>query len=218
MLTAGLGVAGLSNILISFFPPFMGILILWLSNAYAQSMLWSSVLCVVSSIYDKETAKKKTSVMVTSVAMGNILSIIINTYLITKFGTKYAFAVPGFLTVVLGILVFISTKHIAPPTRNVEKKHISMWELIKRKDVFTMIIPATLHGVMKDNISLWMAVYIVDKFCVDLTTSSYYILMIPAIGFVGRTVYPAVYKLCKNRENIIYTFRKYLFRFQQTIF
>ena len=25
--------------------------------------------------------------------------------------------------------------------------------------------------------------------------------MIPAIGFVGRTVYPAVYKLCKNREN-----------------
>lgn len=203
MLTIGLGIAGISNICISFFPPFVGILILWLANAYAQSMLWSSVLCVVSSIYDKETAKKKTSVMVTSVAMGNILSIIINTYLITKFGTRFAFIVPGILTVVLGILVFISTKHIKPSTENSEKKHISMWELIKKKEVFTMIIPATLHGVMKDNISLWMAVYIVDKFCVDLTTSSYYILLIPAIGFVGRTIYPAVYKLCKNRENTV---------------
>lgn len=203
MLTVGLGLAGLSNIFISFFPPFIGILILWLANAYAQSMLWSSVLCVVSDIYDKETAKKKTSIMVTSVAMGNILSIIINTYLITKFGTKFAFVVPGILTVVLGILVFISTKHIKAPAENSEKKHISMWQLLKEKDVFTMLIPATLHGVMKDNISLWMAVFIVDKFCVDLTTSSYYILMIPAIGFVGRTIYPAVYKLCKNRENTV---------------
>lgn len=203
MLTVGLGVAGISNIFVGFFPPFIGILILWLANAYAQSMLWSSVLCVVASIYDKETAKKKTSVMVTSVAMGNILSIIINTYLITKFGTKFAFIVPGILTVVLGILVFISTKHIKPSTQNSEKKHISMWELIKKKEVFTMIVPATLHGVMKDNISLWMAVFIVDTCNVNLAESSYYILLIPVIGFIGRTIYPAVYKLCKNRENTV---------------
>ena len=203
MLTAGLCVAGFSNIFIGFFPPFVGILILWLTNAYAQSMLWSSVLCVVSSIYDKEVAKKKTSVMVTSVAMGNILSIIINTYLITCFGTRFAFFVPGILTGVLGVLVLISTKHIKLSTENSEKKHISMWELIKKKEVYTMIIPATLHGVMKDNISLWMAVFIVDKFCVDLTTSSYYILLIPTIGFIGRAIYPVVYKLCKNRENTV---------------
>lgn len=203
MLTVGLGLAGFSNIFISFFPPFIGIFILWLTNAYAQSMLWSSVLCVVSSIYNKEIAKKKTSVMVTSVGMGNILSIIINTYLITNFGTRFAFVVPGILTVVLGALVFVSTKHIKPSTENSVKKHISMWELIKKKEVFTMIIPATLHGVMKDNISLWMAVFIVDKFCIDLTTSSYYILLIPTIGFIGRTSYPAVYKLCKNRENTV---------------
>lgn len=203
MLTVGLGIAGISNIFISFFPPFIGILILWFTNAYAQSMLWSSVLCVVSSIYDKETAKKKTSVMVTSVAMGNILSIIINTYLITNFGTRFAFVVPGILTVVLGALVFVSTKHITPSTENSEKKHVSMWELLKKKEVFTMIIPATLHGAIKDNISLWMAVYIVDKFCVDLTTSSYYILLIPTIGFIGRTIYPAVYELCRNRENTV---------------
>lgn len=203
MLTVGLCVAGISNICISFFPPFIGILILWLANAYAQSMLWSSVLCVVASIYDSETAKKKTSLMVTSVAMGNILSIIINTYLITKFSTRFAFVVPGILTVVLGALVLISTKHIKPSVENSEKKHISMFGLVKKKEVFTMLVPATLHGVMKDNISLWMTVFVVDKFCVNLAESSYYVLMIPVIGFIGRTIYPAVYKLCKNRENTV---------------
>lgn len=203
MLTVGLGIAGISNLLISFFPPFIGIFVLWLTNAYAQSMLWSSVLCVVSSLYDKQTAKKKTSVMVTSVAMGNILSIIVNTYLITNFGTKFAFIVPGFLTFVLGLLVFISTKHIKPSFENTSKKHISMLELVKDRRVFTMFVPAMLHGVIKDNISLWMAVFIVNRYTVDLTKSSYYILLIPIIGFIGRIIYPGVYKLCNNRENTV---------------
>ncbi len=203
MLSAGLGIAGLSNLFISFFPPFTGIFILWLTNAYAQSMLWSSVLCVVSSLYDKQTAKKKTSVMVTSVAMGNILSIIVNTYLITNFGTKFAFIVPGILTLALGFFVFISTKHIKSSSENAVKKHISMLELIKEKRVLTMLVPAMLHGVMKDNISLWMAVFIVDSYSIDLTKSSYYILLIPIIGFIGRIVYPGVYKLCGNKENIV---------------
>lgn len=203
MLTFGLVGAGLSNVFVGFFPPFIGIFILWLTNAYTQSMLWSAVLCVVSSIYDKETAKKKTSIMVTSVAMGNILSIIINTYLITKFGTRFAFIVPGILTMVLGVLVFVSTKGIKQATEVIEKNRISMWTLIKKKEVLTMAFPAMFHGVMKDNISLWMAVFIVDRFLVDLTVSSSYILLIPIIGFIGRIIYPALYNLCRSKENTV---------------
>ena len=54
---------------------------------------------------------------------------------------------------------------------------------------------------MKENISLWMTVFIVDTYFVDLSTSSYYILLIPAIGLVGRIIYSAVYKICKEKEN-----------------
>jgi len=206
MLTSGLALAGISNIFISFFPPFIGICIFWFANAYAQSMLWSSVLSVVSSIYGKETAKKKTSVMVTSVAMGNILSIIVNTYLITNFGPKFAFIVPGILTVVLGLAVLIFTKDVKPSSETSVKKHISMLSLIKKRSVVTMLVPAMLHGVMKDNISLWMAVFIVERFAVDLTKSSYYILLIPTIGFIGRIIYPTVYKILKNKENTVSLF------------
>lgn len=203
MLTTGLAAAGLSNLFISLFPPFIGIFILWTTNAFAQSMLWSSVLCVVSSMYEKSVAKQKTSVMVTSVAMGNILGIIINTALITRLGVKFAFVVPGILTVVLGILVFLSTRHIKPAEAVKSEKHISMLQLLKNREMLLMSVPAVFHGVMKENISLWMAVYIVDTYCIDLSTSAYYVLLIPAIGFVGRTIYPLLYKLCKNRENTV---------------
>ena len=202
MLTVGLAVAGLSNIFIAFLPPFIGIFILWTTNAYAQSMLWSSVLCVVSSIYEGETAKNKTSLMVTSVAMGNILAIILNTYLITKFGVQYAFLIPGAITAFLGVAVFFATRKIKPVS-NKEKKHLSMIKLLRDEKTLSMTVPAVMHGVMKENISLWMTVFIVDKYCVDLSVSSYYILLIPTIGFIGRTLYPLAYKACRNRENTV---------------
>lgn len=202
MLTTGLLIAGISNIAISFLPPFIAIFVFWTANAYAQSMLWSSVLCVVSSLYDKQTAKRKTTVMVTSVAVGNIAAIIICSFLITTFSVKFAFIVPGAITVILGALVFLATKGISPKEA-VAKKHKSMWQLLKDPHIAIMIFPALFHGVMKENISLWMTVFIVDIYNVDLSKSAYYILMIPAIGLIGRTIYTFIYKLCNEKENTV---------------
>lgn len=202
MITIGLAVAGVSNILVSFFPPFIGVFLLWASNAYAQSMLWSSVLRIVSSIYEERAAKKKTSLMVTSVAVGNILGILINTWLITQFGTAFAFIVPGALTILLGGAVLFTTRGIAPAGSS-EKKPLSVFRLLKNKELCLMLIPALLHGVMKENISLWMTVYFVDQFQIDLNATAYFILFIPLIGFIGRLLYPVCYKLCREREHVV---------------
>ena len=64
-----------------------------------------------------------------------------------------------------------------------------------------MIFPAAFHGVMKENISLWMTVFIVDRYAVDLNTSSYYVLLIPMIGLVGRVLYPIVFRACGEKEH-----------------
>ncbi len=202
MLTIGLAVAGASNILISFLPPFIGIFILWTTNAYAQSMLWSSVLCAVSAMFEGKTAKRMTSIMVTSVAMGNILAIIVNTFFITKFGVEYAFLIPGLFTLIMGVLVLITARDIKAEAQTT-KKHISMFQLIKNREVLMMGVPAVMHGVMKENISLWMTVFVVDKYNVDLSVSSFYILLIPVIGFIGRTLYPFALRLCGEKENTV---------------
>ena len=64
-----------------------------------------------------------------------------------------------------------------------------------------MGIISMIHGVMKENISLWMAVYVVDTYCVDLTDSALSILLIPCIGFIGRMIYPLLFRLFREREN-----------------
>ena len=199
MLCSGLLLAGLSNICIGFFPPFAGIIVLWGANAFAQSMLWSSVLCVISEIYG-EKAKKASSYIVTSVAVGNLLGIVINTVLITKLGLGFAFIVPGGLTLVCGALVFLSVRKIRPAEEK-DKKHFSMLKLLKMKEMKLSLLPAMFHGMMKDNISLWMTVYFVDRFNVNLSESAYFILLIPVMGFIGRILYPFCYKLCGEDEH-----------------
>ena len=190
---------GLGNILMSFFPPFIGMLLLWTINAYAQSMLWSSVLGSVTAIYDEQAAKRKMSVMITSVAVGNILGIIVNTLFIECFGIRYAFIVPGALTFVMGILTYAAVREIGGVPR--VKRRSSVFSVLKNRELMLMNGAAAAHGVIKENIGLWMAVYVADVYAADLTKSSYYILLIPAIGLLGRGIYPTLFRLCGEDEN-----------------
>lgn len=264
MLTVGLGVGGLSCLLIGFLPPYVGILLLWGVNAYAQSMLWSSVLCVVSSIYRGPRLKRMTSLMVTAVAAGNIISILLSGWIITAFGVRLAFIVPGSLNILLGAVVFFATRRLdgagdesalepdggsasadnlsldkpgrcvsesqigdsaqcsealmeesgegsvgarvesAPPTTAATgTKHFSILELIKNRDLLLMSIPSVLHGVMKENVTVWMVAYIAYAFGTNLGESAWYVMLIPIIGLVGRLSYPALLKLSGGNENSV---------------
>lgn len=211
MICTGLIVSGISNICFGFFPPFVAIFIIWAANAYAQSMLWSSVLCIVASIYDEKSAKKMNSYMVTSVATGNILGILINSFIIVHIGVKYAFIIPGAITLILSTFVFFTTRTIVPA--QAKKQSASLFRLFKNKQIQLTVVPALMHGVMKENISLWMTVFIVDVFAIDLSKSSYFVLFIPLVGFVGRFLYPAMHKLCRENE-----FRVALYAFACCVF
>lgn len=204
MITTGLIAVSISNILVGLFPPFIAIFLLWSTNAYAQSMLWSSVLCVVSDIYPEQEAKKKTSLMVTSVATGNIVAILLNTFLITKLGIAFAFVIPGIITLLLGGAVCIVAKDVVPPCE--AKNHKSLFGLLKKRTILLLLVPALMHGVMKENITLWMVAYIVDTFNLHLEDSAYFVLFIPLIGFVGRLLYPVCYKALRENEHLVSAF------------
>ncbi len=229
MICTGLALAGAANLGFGFFPPFVGMLLLWSLNALAQSMLWSSILCVLAAIHGEEEAKKRTSLMVTSVAFGNIAGIVVNTAIISRFGLAFAFIIPGAFTLVMGaaVLATIGRLPVGMPEnaqnsqnqqnpqhtpdsqnpQNVEKLAASgresLLSLAKRKDVRITVATALLHGTIKDNISLWMAVYFIDAFSIDLAASTGFVLFIPVAGFVGRIAYPLVYKLLGRREHLV---------------
>lgn len=201
MISGGLLACAVCNIAIGFFPPFIAIFLLWSVNAYAQSMLWGSLISVMSSIYDEQTAKKRTAFLSTTVAVGNIAGILICTLLITRLGVRFAFIVPGAVTLVLSLCVALSMLSVRPEKGG--KSHLSMLSLIKNREILRICIPAALHGIMKENISLWMTVYVIDTYGVDLGGSAYYLLLIPAFGFVGRVGHAFFYRIFKENEHSV---------------
>lgn len=203
MLSSGLAAVGASNIISGLFPPFFAMAILWGINAYGQSMLWGSVLHVVSSLYDADKARRRSALAATSVAAGNIIAIAFNTWLIEHFGMQYAFFVPGALNVIMCPLVYLSLRHIHLESIPKGRSLFSFIKLLRFKRMRIMLLPALFHGIVKDSTAFWMALYFVDVFKIDLKSSWYFMLLIPVIGLAGRLTYNFFYRLSKSDENIV---------------
>lgn len=201
LIVTGLVLTAAANLLIGILPPYILILCLWCVNAFGQSMLWSAMLRTMTSIYGKAQAGKKVPVLVSSVSAGNILGILLGGQLVTWFGIRAAFWIPGVMTAVMGAL----TAWIIPPAADSgsQKKPFPLRALLGNRQIRTILLPAMFHGAMKDTISLFMAVYFLDTFGVDLASSAWYVLLIPTVGLAGRLVYPAFYRVLKQREHFL---------------
>lgn len=202
MIALGLLFTGVSNLMIGILPPYLVILMLWCVNAYAQSMLWSSMLRCMTGLYGKETADRKVPVLVSSVSVGNIVGIILSSWMVDVFGIQAAFYAPGAITVLLGIVCAYVLRTV-PEGPKPQKQSFPLAEFVRDKRIRGMLLPALFHGVVKDNIGSWMALYFVTRYAVDLEGSALFVLLIPAVGMAGRLVYPFCYRLSRQRENLI---------------
>ena len=198
MISLGLILCGISNLCIGLFPPFYLFLLLWGVNAFAQSMLWGAILRILSAVYPDDVAKRRASQMGTAVASGNLLAILLNSGLIDGFGAQWAFLVPGGITLILSTLIVLFTRTVAAGVSASAPQPYGL--LLRHRTLRRMLIPAVIHGVMKDNISLWMTVYVMDRFGIDLEQSSSFILLIPVLGFVGRMAAPTLYRFSRGQE------------------
>lgn len=202
MVAVGLLLTAISNLLIGLIPAYVTILAFWAINAYAQSMLWSSLLRCMTGLYGQEKANKKVPILVSSVSVGNIAGIVLSTWMVDSFGVVWAFILPGLLTAILGVCAAVVLRTV-PEEGKQEKQSFPVVEFFRNRQIRSVLLPSLFHGVIKDNIGNWMAIYFITKYAVDLKSSAWFVLLIPAVGMVGRLAYPFCYKLCKQREHLI---------------
>ena len=201
MICSGLFLIGTSNFAFGTLPVFPALLVFWGVNAYAQSMLWSSMLCVLVEVFGSKKSSKASSYMVTSVAFGNLVGILLNTKVINSFGVKYAFFVPAMICLLLVIIVFILIFNIKRPSAQKSEKRNSLAELLCQKVIILSLLMAFIHGMIKENVTVWMAVYFVDTYAINLTDTSTFVLFVPLVGLIGRLIYPILYKICAENEH-----------------
>jgi OPA family glycerol-3-phosphate transporter-like MFS transporter len=156
----------------------------------------------MTGLYGKGGTDKRAPILATSVALGNVLGIIVTSWLVTRFGIRAAFLVPGGLTALTGLFCLRVLPSL-PEAPKPPKQEFPVVRFLKDRRIRGQLLPAMFHGVIKDNISLWMAVYFLDRFAIDLESSAWYVLLIPLIGLASRFLYPICYRLISQRENFI---------------
>lgn len=203
MICAGLAAAGISNLVFGFLPPFPALLVLWGCNAFAQSMLWGSVLRIVTAIYPPEIVRQYTSLMVTTVSTGTIVGFLLDAQCVTRIGLPFAFFLPGLFCLFCCLLTALFTGKIHPTASGHSEKAPSLRGQFTGNDYRSKFLPAFLHGIMKDNISLWLPAFFVFRYRIDLQQISLFVIIVPAVGLIGRLAYPAFFKLCGSRDEVV---------------
>ena len=202
VITAGICTAGLANLLMGTAPAYFLMALLWGVNALGQSVLWGSVLNSMGAVYEGSELKKHTALMTTSIPVGNIAGYLLSSYLCAGSGWRTAFYVPGVLCILSGIAarVILKDVELKAPAVSETAGFGSIQKEIPKQDVYGKLIPAFLHGLIKDNSSFWLPTILAMQYMVKSEVTGLLVVIVPCIGFVGRLAYPAVLKAADDDE------------------
>lgn len=201
----GLLLTAVCNVVLTALPPYAVFVLLWGVNAFGQSMLWGAILRVVAEVYPERKAKKVSSYMVTSVAFGNVIGILVNTVIVKNCGLRYAFLIPGVIVAACFVfaLIFITRVSVAK-TSECEKSHVLTFkEVFAERQVRRICLPVFIHGIIKDNVSFWMTLFYASEYGIDLSEIAVFIVFIPLVGLLGRLIFPVLYKVMKENEHYV---------------
>ena len=204
MLSLSLIVSAIINLVIALGVHFTYFKFLWLLNGVSQSILWSSLILVLSENLDDQHLKKAIVVMSTCVPAGTFLaygaSALFSTF--TSYNASFLLAAVGMS--VVGILWFFTETKVTCPTVKVTEK---VGEQPKQKNklasslIVTIIIIcvfAIICNLVKDGLQTWTPDILGKKFTLPNSLSIMLTLLLPLVGVLGATIAVKVQSIIKN--------------------
>ncbi len=203
MIVCGLLITGVSNLAIGVSPRFPGIVFAWGINAFGQSMIWGPLLRMFSGTYGENRLKTVSQFLVSSVAAGSILGLLAASWCASAFGAAACFLIPGGIALVMAAVSGRLLEDVPGEKQNrAFLFRDAVCRLYREPHFRKLVFPALAHGMLKDNINVWLALYLVDTYGVRAESIAGYIFFVPFFAFVGRLLYPALFQKWKNEYKI----------------
>jgi len=203
IMTFGLMVTALSNLFIGFLPGFYSIAVLWGLNACGQSVLWGPMLRAINEYYGPERGKVLCQRVITSCTVGSMLGTLLAGACSTALGAAACFLIPGAMVLVLSVIVNLTLR--GKETKRAETavvKPKSFGYVLRDRGFQKMAAPALLYGVVRNNISGWMAIYFMDMFGIDLQSVSFFVFIMPVFSLLGQTAFPRFCRILGNESRV----------------
>ena len=137
--------------------------------------------------------------MGTSLCVGNVGGLLLAFYAAEHIGLGYVFTIPGIISVAISLITFLFFRGDASVSK--ASSWLPQFSLLKVPSIGRMVVPAFLHGVLKDNLNLWVALYFAVAFQIDTSKVQFFVYAIPVTALLGRLIYPTLFKHLGNNEN-----------------
>ena len=203
VILAGLLIAASTNFIIGLFPSFAVIAVLWGVNAFGQAMLWGPLLRSYRESCGGKAYLTISRTLGTSIPVGSIIGLCLSSWLVGRRDVSACFIVPALLVLLIAALarIFLFS---APGHSNAKNGGFigAFRAMLTQKRFREIVFPAMAHGMIKDNITVWLALYFVDKYGVDVSKVAGYVFFIPLLTMLGKSSYLFLAKLLKDDYRI----------------
>jgi len=201
----GLTVSALCNISLFFHIPFSIIKYIWLVDAAALSVLWSSVIVIFSENLDEKHMKRSVIITGSTTALGTFLTYFVNFLFVKYLNYRYTFLFSGILLIAYSVFWFISYK----PIKQEEKKQKEEVKInnVKAKSTITTTLVAffvlvamfcILSNFVKDGLQTWVPSILKETFGMEDDISILLSLVVPLLGTLSGVLCIAAKKISKD--------------------
>ena len=197
MISSGLMIAAISNLLMPLSTNTILFMLFWGLNGYANSMIWAPILRIFSeNLYIEDTNKACVDIA-SSMALGTLGSYFLTAIMVRIIGWKAAFFAPGILLTIVTVVFWLTIKKIesyidkhgeeqdATFKRKIEVGQVAFTEILFKTGLLMFLVPVVLHGFLKDGATSWVPTYIHDEFKLSTSFSSIMTMIIPIINLFG---------------------------------
>lgn len=183
-----LAVSSLLNLAVFFGAPFWTIKYLWLLNGAFQSILWPSLILVLSHALPGSYLKRSVLVMSTTVPVGTLLAYGFSSLMAAAGGFSFSF-LAGAIVMVSAAVVWLalyrepSLKEASPTDSGASDKDKPSTALIAT--IVMLCLFAVANNLVKDGLTTWVPSILKERFGLHDSLSILLALVLPMLGVFG---------------------------------
>ena len=171
--------------------------ILWAANGFFCSMLWPSVIRILTRWMTKDERERSAANVSPSIPVGSIVCYLIS-FLLLDSGWKNVFICSGIALCAGGMLLAVYSATISPVIRGREEKAAELAGAVSRADkpkmspglivtfgLWIMMAASFFNGTLKEAVISWVPKYLSQRHGVPGSSAALISTLLPAVSVAG---------------------------------
>ena len=195
MLFTGLTVSACMNALMCWMPSALWLSVVWGLNGLAQSMIWSPIVRILSTVLAPSQQRKACLNIASTTPVGTVAAYALSMLMLRFFSWRAVFLAAGLCMLpAVGLWIYAWRRYAGqetvPPASPAPLRPSAgggkgLWPLLLASGAALLVLPTLLHGMLKDVITTWVPTMITESYGVSPSFSLGLTLVLPIVNLSG---------------------------------